>query len=955
MKARLLFCLQSLLLIPIGSAAGPPVLSAHLQDVPKPHDSRLVVELFAAEPDIVHPIGVAFDKKGRLLVIESHTHFPPEGYQGPKADRIRILEDTKGDGKADRFTTFFEGTKKSMSIAAHPDGSIYLATRNEILRLTDSKGVGKADHQERIVFLETKGDYPHNGLSGLCFDSKGNLYFGMGENLGADYKLIGSDGTTITGGGEGGNIFWCTADGKKLRRVATGFWNPFGTCLDIFGRLFAVDNDPDSMPPCRMLHVIEGGDYGFQFRYGRSGRHVFQAWNGELPGTLPYVTGTGEAPCQILSYESDGLPSEYLGSLLVTSWADHRIERYVVKERGSSFSAERLPFVQGGKDFRPVGLAVAPDGSLYVTDWVLKDYNLHGKGAVWHIRWKDGRKPDRPTDPKLALASRHRPLREAGARKLVIDENGKEFLRKQLSNPDVRTRAASLTALIDVGDVGEHSADWKKIADHDSSTGIRAMAVRDLAAAGADVEVFLQKHYPDEVRREAIGGLRARDDLPRWRQLFIDPDPFIRATAVNDLVHGPVLFAVAGQLRENDARLRTGVLLALRASRGAGYSGGELDIPKFLNDPNEDVRFLAAKWIADQQLVQYRPLLVEALKDRNLNVRMYMAYSTALARVDKQEVNEAKMADYFVSRLADEGGSAALRVKALQLIPPTHPKLTLDLLSKLMNEPHAEVQLEATRALSEYPKPERFPLILKTALDSRLSDEVRAQAILGLADQSTKYRDDLVRIALADNVKLREEALRALVQTPLTSEHIHQLKALAAKQPSRAPLVDRILGQPFTSGRPPASDNKSWLDRLEGPVDIAAGRRIFFHPKVGGCFRCHRVEGRGVDLGPDLSTIGRTERKSILESILQPSNQVAPSYQTWQIEMKDGKVFTAMLVNTYLDEYTYLDAKGHQFKVTTRDVAEVRPLPISIMPDGLADLLTDQELRDLLAYLCSRK
>src|SRR6266851_10186940 len=96
------------------SRADQPI-EQHLADVPKPHDSRLVVELFAAEPDIVHPIGVAFDRKGRLLVIESHTHFPPEGYQGPKGDRIRMLEDTDGDGKADRFTTFFEGTQKSMS------------------------------------------------------------------------------------------------------------------------------------------------------------------------------------------------------------------------------------------------------------------------------------------------------------------------------------------------------------------------------------------------------------------------------------------------------------------------------------------------------------------------------------------------------------------------------------------------------------------------------------------------------------------------------------------------------------------------------------------------------------------------------------------------------------------------------------------------------------------------
>jgi hypothetical protein len=226
---------------------------------------------------------------------------------------------------------------------------------------------------------------------------------------------------------------------------------------------------------------------------------------------------------------------------------------------------------------------------------------------------------------------------------------------------------------------------------------------------------------------------------------------------------------------------------------------------------------------------------------------------------------------------------------------------------------------------------------------------------LGLADQSEKYRDELIRIAISGNVVLRDEALRALVQTPLTAEQRDQLQELARRHPGCGSLVARVLGQPFTSGRPAASDNPAWLERLEGLADAGAGRRVFFHPKVGGCFRCHRVEGRGTDLGPDLSTIGRTERRGILESILQPSNQVAPSYQTWRIEMADGKVYTAMLVNTEQDIYTYLDAKGHQFKVNTRDVMETRPLPTSIMPDGLADALTDQELRDLLAYLCTRK
>src|SRR5262249_42367236 len=147
-------------------------------DYPHALDPRLEVSRFAAAPEIVHPISIDFDAKGRLLVIESHTHFRPEGYQGPAADRVRMLEDTDGDDKADRVTTFCEGPRFWMDIAVHPTGVVYLAPRNEILQLRDGDQNGKADDSRRVVFLETAGNYPHNGLSGLAFNSKGDLFFG---------------------------------------------------------------------------------------------------------------------------------------------------------------------------------------------------------------------------------------------------------------------------------------------------------------------------------------------------------------------------------------------------------------------------------------------------------------------------------------------------------------------------------------------------------------------------------------------------------------------------------------------------------------------------------------------------------------------------------------------------------------------------------------------------------
>jgi putative membrane-bound dehydrogenase-like protein len=266
---------------------------------PRSLDPRLVFEQVAKDPRIVTPTGLAVDARGRVLVIESHTLIRPKNYTGPPTDRIRLFEDADGDGRFERVSTFFEGTKLTMSPALARDGSLFVASRSALYRLADRDDDGKADDVSAnqlpapIVRLDTPGDYPHNGLSGFAFDFANNVYFGLGENLGADYRLEGSDGTTLAGVGEGGNIYRCRADGSKLERIATGFWNPFHLVFDKFGRLFAVDNDPDSRPPCRLLHIVEGGDYGYRFRNGRKGVHPFTSWNGELPGTLPMVAGTG--------------------------------------------------------------------------------------------------------------------------------------------------------------------------------------------------------------------------------------------------------------------------------------------------------------------------------------------------------------------------------------------------------------------------------------------------------------------------------------------------------------------------------------------------------------------------------------------------------------------------------------------------------------------------------------
>ncbi len=945
-------CLTVGFAILVGSFAGvaqdrkaPPAKPA---EVPVSADPRLVVELFAAAPDIVHPVACDFDAKGRLLVVESHTHFRPANYVGPKFDRIRILEDTNGDGRADKFTTYFEGTSSTMDVAAHPDGSVYVATRNEILRLRDTKGTGTADEKTRIAFLETAGNYPHNGLSGLTFDAKGDLFFGMGENLGADYKLIGADGKTLLGGGEGGNVFWCTADGKNLRRVATGFWNPFGSCRDIFGRMFVVDNDPDSSPPCRLVQVVEHGDYGFQFRYGRSGRHPFQAWNGELPGTLPYAAGTGESPCEVISYESDGLPAEYRGHLLVPAWADHRVEHYVPKANGASIVATRKPFIQGGQEFRPSGLTVAPDGSLFVTDWVSKSYELHGKGAVWHVRWKDAKPPARPADPRRALASADRPTRDAAARTLAKDEEGRVALRKELASASVRVRAAALDALIAIND---EKVDLAAIASTEREAGIRAMAVRAIAARGGDTTANVDD-TDGSVRFEAIAGLKGDEAVPRLVKLLADSDPFLRHAAVRRLAAEPTLLGRVDRRALTTAQQRIGLLLAWRAS---GEPAGTRLVTEFLADPDPDVRFLAIKWISDEKLTTFRPILSEMMRSPGLDPRAFFGLATATARLDGKPVSDDALASYFVERLIDKSAPAASRLMALKVVPAGHAKLHTDHLVELLAQPDPAFRIEALRALKDRGDAKATSAVRAIASDTKQPAGVRAQAINTLAAFGPADVPFLIELAGQADANVGPEAIRALTQAKLSPDQASALAALAKDRPDKAALVDRVLGKPFFANRPPAPDIEAWLKLLDGPADPEAGRRVFEHPKLVTCARCHRVDGRGANIGPDLSLIGRTEKRWIAESILQPSTVVAPHFQAWRIETRDGRVRTGLLVHTYLDESHYIDERGDRFKVEARELVDATASKSSIMPEGLFDALTDQEARDLVAYLLTRK
>jgi putative membrane-bound dehydrogenase-like protein len=921
---------------------------------PKTVDTRLAIDLFAAEPQIVTPTGIAVDAKGRVLVIESHTHFRPEGYSGPPADRIQVFEDADGDGRADRIRTFFEGTKYTMGLAVAPDGSVFVTTRYELFRLEDADGDGRAEKQIPIAHLETAGNYPHNGLSGPAFDASGNLIFGLGENLGADYRLIGSDGTTLTGGGEGGNLYRCRPDGSGLTRIATGFWNPFHQAFDTFGRLFVVDNDPDSRPPCRLLHIVEGGDYGYRFRNGRKGLHPFTAWNGELPGTLPMVAGTGEAPSGLVVYESDNLPDDYRGDLLATSWGDHRIERFKLRPEGASFRATLQPVIEGGENFRPVGIAVAPDGSLFVSDWVDKSYNVHGKGRVWHIHRADrvAGRIQPPSSTQEALSHPDRSVRRTAARQLLEEgrgEKGREILSNMVRDgKDTRARAIALETLVASHQDLDPSV---RGALQDPSSDIRALAVRILPSSLIDPERIAKEDDSAEVRAEALRRIRNEQGLPLLLGGLEDPDPFLAQSAREGLKRTssiPRLLELAE--RETPSR-RLGILLVLRES--SDHEARSM-LPAFLTDPDPKIRLAALQWVCEQRLVEFRDLLSRGLASGATTRSLFEAYLAALERldgVDRLATQEVKGEELVAQLLVRDDTSPVVRRRALRMLRPDHPSLTVKRLKSYLAAPELETRLEAVRTLREGPHPERVGILAGLARSEDQPATIRAEAIVGLTDDST--RELLIKLAEAPESVIRHEALRSLRGLTLTGPQRDQLDNRASSDDATKALFGRLIGRNDEAAPSKNNDLDSWLKLLEGPADAAEGERIFFHPRGPGCYRCHQVDGRGGHTGPDLSTTTRElSRARLVESILQPSKEVAPQFVAWLVSKTDGTVLLGSLIeDSPLGEQTYADAEGRLVTLKRSEIEERRPQSASIMPEDLARTMTVPEFRDLLAFL----
>ena len=357
-------------------------------------------QLFASEPQIAKPLNMAFDHRGRLWVTNT-VEYPYPAPIGEKGrDSIKILEDTTGDGRADKVTTFADGLNIPMGLYPYADGVICFSIPN-ILFLRDTDGDGVAD-ERKVLYgpFDTTRD-THGMCNAFTRGYDGWLYACHGFNN--QSQVSGADGHAVTM--HSGNTFRMKLDGSRIEHFTHGQVNPFGMAIDPHGDIFTADchTKPVSL-------LIAGG---FHESFGKPHDGL-----GFTPPLMQHLHGS-TAIGGIALYHAESFPMEYQGSAFGGNVMTGRVNRNSIQQQGGSLVAQEEPdfLISGDPWFRPVDLQVGPDGALYVADFynkIIGHYEVpldhpgrdRHRGRIWRIVYKGERvKTDPHSNAPLQLGT----------------------------------------------------------------------------------------------------------------------------------------------------------------------------------------------------------------------------------------------------------------------------------------------------------------------------------------------------------------------------------------------------------------------------------------------------------------------------------------------------------------------------------------------------------------------
>lgn len=350
----------------------------------------LEANLFTSEPEISNITSIDIDHLGRIWACEVKNYRRHNGSR-PEGDRILVLEDTDGDGKADKSTVFYQGRDIDSAHGICVLGNrVIVSAGDKVQVFYDDNGDLKADDKRDLLFTGIEGTQHDHGIHAFVFGPDGKLYFNFGNS---GRRLKDKDGKVVVdmAGNEvhdhrkpyqEGMVFRCNLDGSQLETLGWNFRNNWEVCVDSLGTMWQSDNDDDGNKGVRINYVMDFGNYGYRDEITGAGWQSprenieteipLRHWHLNDPGVVPNLIQTGAgSPTGICVYEGTLLPKIFHNQVIHCDAGPNICRAYITTKDGAGYKAEMLNIAFGARDnwFRPADVCVATDGSLFIGDW----------------------------------------------------------------------------------------------------------------------------------------------------------------------------------------------------------------------------------------------------------------------------------------------------------------------------------------------------------------------------------------------------------------------------------------------------------------------------------------------------------------------------------------------------------------------------------------------------------
>jgi putative membrane-bound dehydrogenase-like protein len=950
----------------------------------------LEVTLFASEPMFSNPTNISIDSKGRVWVCEAYNYrnaLNPKNPVKKEGDRIMILEDTDGDGKADKSKVFYQGTEVNSALGICVLGNkVFVSCSPNAFVFTDDNGDDVPDKKE-ILFTGIQGEQHDHGMHTFTFGHDGLLYFNMG-NEGKLLLTAARDTVTDVHGRKvftngkpfrQGLALRCELDGSNVEVLGHNFRNNYELTVDPYGTIWQSDNDDDGNKGTRINYVMEQGNYGYTDemtgaswgarRTNMEKEIPFRHWHLNDPGSMPNILQTGSgSPSGITMYEGTMLPEVFQGQIIHAEPGHNVVRTYPIENDGAGYKASIINLLEGQRDqwFRPVDVTAAPDGSIFIADWYDPGVGGHQVGDL--DRGRIYRVVPPKTNYKIPAVDLSTP---AGAAQALLNPNtdiryqGWTALRKfddkaeaellkiwKSENPRPRAQALWLLARLHT-----KSDQYLEEAISDKDPNIRIAAMRATRQAKKDVLSAVSKLENDpsaQVRREAIIALRGigtRDAAQHWATLALQYDGkdrwYLEALGISADGNWDLYFDAwkkkAGKEWNSDA----GKDIVWR-SRSKNSIPLLAELIKASDEKSMLRYFRAFDFHTDPSKQQVLAQLATQSKDTKV---LY-----ALKHIDGSKFKITPVLQATLNKVLDQNKG---KLEFVELVASFKlQNKTDDLLALCIQYPDSTSGKEAAKTLLSWDRLDVFKKVLSTNNKDELQALIKALRP-HIWNVKTMTLMEQIMLDSTKNMEVRGQAARTFGGPWEAEDH---LLALAKENKIPSDLQTAVAGVFQTAWRAniredgakylklPSNKEGTSLPPISELVakegNASKGKEVFKNL----CSNCHQVNKEGINFGPDLSEIGdKLSKEASYASILYPDQGISFGFEAYRIKLKDGSSAFGRIISETEDkiELQYLNT---QQTVSKADIVTKTKMETSLMPSNLQSSMTEQELVDLVEY-----